>query len=163
MTDSPAPAGAVHRVAVISDTHGLLRPSVAQALRGYDLILHAGDVGTGQVLDDLRAIAPLRAVRGNVDRSGRLGMLPHTELVDVGGPLVYMLHVLEDLDLDPERAGVSAVIYGHTHRPKIEHRGGILFLNPGSVGPRRFDLPVTMADLSVDEGVLRARLIELDD
>lgn len=163
MTDAPTPAGAVHQVAVISDTHGLLRPSVIEALRGCELVLHAGDVGSDQVLDDLRTIAPLRAVRGNVDRSGMPAGLRGTEVVDVGGHLVYVLHVLEDLDVDPARAGVSAVVYGHTHRPQIEHRGGVLFLNPGSVGPRRFDLPISMAYLSVEGGELQARLVELDD
>ena len=140
------------KVAVLADTHGLLRPEVLQHVRGCDLVLHAGDVGDASILETLSSVAPLRAVRGNVDR-GELAELPPTEVVECGEHLVYMLHIREDLDLDPAAAGFSVVVFGHSHRPLVERRDGVLFLNPGSCGPRRFSLPVTMAVLEVGEEV----------
>src|SRR5690606_24854869 len=125
------------RVGVISDTHGLLRPAAVEALAGSDLIVHAGDVGDAAILDALGAIAPVRAVRGNVDVGTWAASLPPIEVVEVAGQHLYVLHRLEDLDLDPAAAGFAAVIYGHSHRPSAERRGGVLFLNPGSAGPVR--------------------------
>ena len=149
------------RVGVISDTHGLLRPEVPELLSGSDLILHAGDVGDPLILEALRDVAPVRAVRGNVD-GGALRALPLTEAVEVGGQLLYMVHILEELDLDPVAAGVAVVIHGHTHRSRNDRVDGGLYLNPGSIGPRRFDLPVTMARLVVGPDGIEADIIELD-
>jgi putative phosphoesterase len=149
-------------VGVISDTHGLLRPEALMSLRGCDLVLHAGDVGDPRILADLREIAPLRVVRGNIDHGTWAQALPATEVVEVEGHAIYMLHDIEDLDLDPEVAGIAAVIFGHSHRPWIERRGAVLFVNPGSAGPRRFHLPVTVALLRVGPEALEAELVELD-
>jgi putative phosphoesterase len=148
---------------VISDTHGLLRPEAVAALEGSDLLLHAGDVGDPRLLEELREIAPLTVVRGNVDFGSWAAELPATAAVEVEGHAIYMLHDLEDLDLDLEAAGMAAVIYGHSHRPLIERRGGVLYLNPGSAGPRRVRLPVTVARLRVDAGGLEAELIDLTE
>lgn len=149
------------RVGVISDTHGLLRPEVPGLLSGSDLILHAGDVGDPSVLEALRDIAPVRAVRGNVD-GGALRDLPLTEAVQVAGHLLYMIHILDDLDLDPVAAEVGVVIHGHTHRSRNDRVDGVHYLNPGSIGPRRFDLPVTMARLLIGPDGIEADIIELD-
>ncbi len=134
------------QIGVISDTHGLLRPEAVAALRGSDRILHAGDVGDPGILDRLRELAPVTAVRGNIDRETWAAALPETELVEVEGVSLYMLHDLARLDLKPEAAGIRVVIYGHTHQPEIEERNGVLYFNPGSVGPRRFRLPVSLGD-----------------
>lgn len=139
----------VTRVGVISDTHGLLRASALDALAGVDLILHAGDVGRAEILQQLRDIAPTVAVRGNVDTSPWGRTLPETEVVDVEGRLIYMLHDRAALDLDPRAAGFAAVVFGHSHRPQATEANGVLFLNPGSAGPRRFSLPITLARLTV--------------
>lgn len=136
---------AVRRVGVISDTHGLLRPEALAALAGVDHILHAGDVGDAQTLDALRKIAPVTAIRGNIDGSGPCAALPATDLVELGGTAFYLLHDLKKLDLDPVAAGISVVVSGHSHKPAIESRRGVLYLNPGSAGPRRFSLPITVA------------------
>ena len=149
-------------IGVISDTHGLLRPNVADALCGVERIIHAGDVGDPAILDELEAIAPVVAVRGNVDRGAWANTLPMTEVVDVGGILLYVLHDLHALDLTPSAAGFAAVISGHSHQPVIETRNGVLYINPGSAGPRRFTLPVTLAKLTVGAGGLRAELIHLE-
>ena len=141
-------------VGVISDTHGLLRQEAVSALSGVGLIIHAGDVGTPDVLDGLRSIAPTIAVRGNIDREGWAKKLPLTEVVTAGGLSLYVLHDLSHLDLDPKAAGFSAVISGHSHRPHAEIRDGVLYLNPGSAGRRRFDLPITVAVVRVDSGKL---------
>jgi putative phosphoesterase len=148
-------------VGVISDTHGLLRPAAIEALRGVDHILHAGDVGDGDILEALRQIAPLTAIGGNVDTSGVCSALPATEAVELGGLLFYLVHSLDDLDIKPEAAGVAAVISGHSHRAVIR-QNGVLYLNPGSAGPRRFDLPITVAKIQIDGDSLRAEIIELD-
>src|SRR5262245_24750745 len=127
-------------VGVISDTHGLVREQAAEALRGCDLIIHAGDVGDANVLEVLRAIAPVVAVRGNNDKGAWAEALPTTEVVEVGDLYIYVLHELSELDLDPKGAGFAVVISGHSHRPSGERRNGVLYLNPGSAGPRRFTL-----------------------
>jgi putative phosphoesterase len=149
------------RVGVISDTHGLLRPAAVEALQGSEHILHAGDVGDPAILDTLRSIAPVIAIRGNIDAGGRCGHLPPTELVELDGRTIYMLHDVKQLDLNPEAAGIAAVVFGHSHSPLIERRRGVLFLNPGSAGPRRFQLPVTVASLEIGPDTLDARIIEL--
>ena len=136
-------------VGVISDTHGLLRPEAATALHGAHLIIHAGDVGKPGVLEELHAIAPTVAVRGNVDRGEWATRLPLAEVVEVGTLHLYVLHDPAELDLDPAAAGFAAVISGHTHRPAAEVRNGVLYLNPGSAGPRRFSLPVAVARLRI--------------
>jgi putative phosphoesterase len=148
-------------VGVISDTHGLLRPEVVEALEGSELIVHAGDIGDVSVLERLRAIAPTIAVRGNVDTSAWARTLPMTEVVEAGELQLYVLHDLATLDLDPKAAGFAAVISGHTHRPGAHLRDGVLFLNPGSAGPRRFTLPVAIARLQVAGSHLSHRIIEL--
>jgi putative phosphoesterase len=150
------------RVGVVSDTHGLLRPEAVQALRGSDLIVHAGDVGNPSIIDELATLAPVRAVRGNVDRGPWALRLPLAEVVEVERCQIYVLHILDDLDLDPEAAGFGVVIFGHSHRPLLERRRGVLYLNPGSAGPRRFDLPVTVARLIVDGSDVDAQIVELD-
>lgn len=149
------------RVGVISDTHGLLRPAAVQALQGTEHILHAGDVGDPEILEALRGIAPVTAIRGNIDEGGGCANLPATELVEFGRRGIYMLHDLKQLDLNPEAAGVAAVVFGHSHKPAIEWRRGVLFLNPGSAGPRRFQLPVTVAWLDIELNVLNAQIVEL--
>jgi hypothetical protein len=148
-------------IGVISDTHGLVRPEAAEALRGSELIVHAGDVGNAGVLERLRAIAPTIAVRGNIDMGAWAKTLPTTEIVEVGELRLYVLHDLASLDLDPEVAGFAAVISGHSHRPSAEVREGILYLNPGSAGPRRFTLPIAMARLQVVGEHLSPEIIEL--
>ena len=150
-----------HLIGVISDTHGLLRPEAVEALRGVEQIIHAGDVGRPGILTDLAQIAPVRAVRGNVDRGEWAGGLPLTDVVTVGGLLLCVLHDRHALDLDPAAAGFAAVISGHSHQPLVEQRGLVLYLNPGSAGPRRFRLPVSLARLTVREGTLTAELITL--
>jgi len=148
-------------VAVISDTHGLLRPQAALALAGSDRILHAGDVGSPEVLTSLRKIAPVIAVRGNVDRSRWATTLPDTEVVELGGVSIYMLHDLGRLDLRPEAAGFRVVVHGHTHRPKSDEKNGVLYFNPGSAGPHRFRLPLSVGKLTIESGDVRAELIHL--
>jgi hypothetical protein len=148
-------------IGVISDTHGLLRPEAVEALAGVDHILHAGDVGDPRILDRLRAIAPLTAIRGNVDVSGVCGALPATEAVELGGLLFYLVHSLQDLDIDPVAAGVAVVVTGHSHRADMQVRHGVLYLNPGSAAPRRFELSVTLARVVIADGTMRTRIIKL--
>lgn len=148
-------------IGVISDTHGLLRPEAVAALHASDLIIHAGDVGDPQILERLRAIAPTYVVRGNVDTSPWAEALPETEVVEVGGLQIYVLHNLNDLDLEPGAAGFAAVISGHTHRPLADVRNEVLYLNPGSAGPRRFTLPIAVARLRIDGSRLSHEIIEL--
>lgn len=149
------------RAGVISDTHGLLRPEAVAALKDVEHILHAGDVGDAEILDRLGHIAPVTAIRGNVDRSGRCGRLPETELVELGGQSIYMLHDRMALDLDPVAAGIGAVIFGHSHQPAIEWVKGVLFFNPGSAGARRFSLPVSLGFLEISESGIEARLLTI--
>jgi len=144
------------KIAVISDTHGLLRPEVLPALTGVSRILHLGDVGKISILDDLRKIAPVTAIRGNIDHSGPCAELPETEVVPLEDSnhearYIYMLHNLNTLHLDPAAAKFAAVLYGHTHTPSITRKRGVLYFNPGSCGPRRFDLPVTIGLLTLNE------------
>jgi putative phosphoesterase len=148
-------------IGVISDTHGLLREEALDALAGSATIIHAGDVGDPAILTRLRDIAPTVAVRGNVDTQAWAAALPIARVVDAGAHAIYVLHDLAELDIDPRAAGVSAVITGHSHKPRIDDRDGVLFLNPGSAGPRRFNLPITVARLSLAAGRLQAALIEL--
>ena len=148
-------------VGVISDTHGIVRPEAVEALRDSELIVHAGDVGTPEVLTQLRAIAPTIAVRGNVDRDAWAQSLPLTQIVEIGEVRIYVLHDVSDLDVDPTAAELAAVVSGHSHRATAEVRGGVLFLNPGSAGPRRFSLPVTIARLRIVGKSLFPELIEL--
>jgi putative phosphoesterase len=149
------------RIGLISDTHGLLRPQALAALAGCAPIIHAGDVGDPAILRALEEIAPVFAVRGNVDRGDWARALPETLSVPVGDRLIYVLHIVEDLDFAPETAGFHALIFGHSHRPSIEQKGSALYVNPGSAGPRRFDLPVTIAHLELSHGELRARIIDI--
>jgi putative phosphoesterase len=148
-------------VGVISDTHGLVRPEAAEALRGSDLILHAGDVGNPEVLEQLHLIARTVAVRGNIDTGAWAHPLPMTDVILVGDLHLYMLHELSSLDLDPRAAGFAAVISGHTHRPSAEVKDDVLYLNPGSAGPRRFGLPVTVARLRILGEHLSHEILEL--
>ena len=138
-------------VGVISDTHGLLRPEAAQALHGSDLIIHAGDVGNSDIIAELKTIAPLFVVRGNIDKEAWANDLPANQVVQFGHSSIYVIHDLHDLDLDPEAAGFSAVITGHTHRAHEYRKGKVLFLNPGSAGPKRFDLPITLARMHIEK------------
>ncbi|MCB9068163.1 MAG: metallophosphoesterase family protein [Calditrichae bacterium] len=149
------------KIGCISDTHGLLRPQAIAALEGSDIILHAGDVGVAKILDSLQKIAPVYAVRGNVDYGEGLSNLPITEVVEFAKQHFYMIHILDDLDIDPAAAGMEMVIYGHSHIPSIEERNGVIFLNPGSAGRRRFDLPVTVAQILIRDGKLEPVIIDL--
>ena len=149
------------RIGVISDTHGLLRPEAVAALRGSDLIVHAGDVGDPSVLEQLEVLAPVCAVRGNVDRAPWAHRLSFTEVVEAGGAELYVLHILEDLDLDPAASGFAAVVYGHTHRASVERRDGVMYLNPGAAGPDHGAPPPTLARLHVVDGVPEAEIIQL--
>ena len=146
---------------LISDTHGILRPEAVAALQGADRILHAGDIGDPKILDNLAEIAPVIAVRGNIDTQPWSRTLPETELVEVQGVTIYILHDRSKLDLKPEAAGIAAVISGHSHQPKIEEINGVLYINPGSAGPRRFSLPISVGKLQIQKGKLTAEIIEL--
>lgn len=149
-------------IGVISDTHGLLRPEARVALAEAEHILHAGDVGDPEILDALEEIAPVTAIRGNVDVRGSCSLLPATEAVELGGRLFYMVHSVHDLDIDPKAAEVDVVVSGHSHKPRIERKKDVMYLNPGSAGPRRFDLPVSVALVTVGEGGVEARIVELE-
>jgi putative phosphoesterase len=140
-------------IGVISDTHGLLRPEALTALRGVEHILHAGDVGDIAILDALREIAPVTAIRGNVDVSGACAELPATDVVELGDRLFYLVHSVHDLDINPVAAGVTMVVSGHSHKASVEVRDGVIYFNPGSAGPRRFSLPVTVGFVTVEDGV----------
>jgi putative phosphoesterase len=150
-----------HRLGLISDTHGLVRPAALAALAGAELIVHAGDIGAPAVLDALRAIAPVVAVRGNNDAGAWAAHLPEAEVVELDGVALYVLHDVHQLDLDPLAAGFRAVISGHSHRPSVVTRQGVLYVNPGSAGPRRFRLPVSVAWLYVEGESVAAEIVEL--
>jgi uncharacterized protein len=151
------------RIGVISDTHGLLRPEVAPALAGVDRILHLGDVGKISILQELEKIAPVTPIRGNVDREGSCSELPETDVVLLEGKYIYMLHDLNTLHLDPAAAKFAAVLYGHTHVPTFYQKKGVLYFNPGSCGPRRFQLPVTIGMMMIGKnGELDAEIVALD-
>jgi uncharacterized protein len=149
-------------VGLISDTHGLLRPEALAALQGSDFIIHAGDIGDPSVLDRLSTIAPVTAVRGNNDNDAWASGVRETEVLAVGAALIYIIHDVALLDVDPAEAGFHAVVAGHSHRPSIELRAGVLFVNPGSAGPRRFKLPISLGNLAVSGTELTPRLMELD-
>jgi putative phosphoesterase len=149
------------KIGVISDTHGLLRPEAVQALQGSELIIHAGDIGKPGVLDMLREIAPVIAVRGNIDKDDWAKELPITEVVEIKNKYIYVLHDLSQLDLDPKAAGFDVVISGHSHKPKEERRDGVIYLNPGSAGPRRFNLPVSLALMEIEDEEIDVRFINL--
>ena len=151
------------RIGVISDTHGLMRPEVPTAFDGVELILHAGDIGEAEVIRQLKSIAPVVAVRGNNDTGSWARAIPETKVTRIGRVSIYMLHNLKEIDLDPSAKGFQVVISGHSHRPSIETRGGVLFLNPGSAGPRRFKLPITVARLTIDGSVVDGEIIALTD
>jgi putative phosphoesterase len=149
------------RVGLISDTHGLLRPEATAFLRGCDHIVHAGDICDVDVLEALRAIAPTTAVRGNNDRGAWADSLRESELLEVGGVVLYAIHDVAGIDIDPQAAGVRVVVSGHSHQPGAEERDGVLFINPGSAGPRRFRLPISIAELSIAGLAVTARFAEL--
>ena len=149
------------RVGVIADTHGLLRPEVLPAFAGVEHILHAGDIGSAEVLEALRAIAPVTAIRGNIDRSGPCAALPVEEYVTLAGANIYMLHDVHALGLDPGAAGVRVAVFGHSHKPLLEERRGVLFFNPGAAGPRRFSLPVTVGLLRIESAGVYAEHVPI--
>jgi putative phosphoesterase len=150
-----------HLIGVISDTHGLLRPQAVAALQGVELIVHAGDIGGPEILEALEKVAPVFPVRGNIDKDDWTRKLPQTRVVEVGGVHLFVLHDLYLLDLEPAAARFQAVIYGHSHRASNTHKDGVLYLNPGSAGPRRFTMPVSLALLRVSGHSLTAELLEL--
>ena len=149
------------KIGIISDTHGLLRPEAVERLAGVDHIIHAGDIGRPDVISDLRKIAPVTAVRGNIDSGEWAAGYRQTEFVKLGGRFFYVLHNLAELDLDPTAAGVDVVVSGHSHRPKIETVGGVVYLNPGSAGPRRFSLPIALATLDLSGDAIRPCILSL--
>ncbi|HEV2802653.1 MAG TPA: metallophosphoesterase family protein [Pyrinomonadaceae bacterium] len=149
-------------VGIISDTHGLMRAEALGALSGAELIIHAGDIGKPEVLEALRSVAPVVAVRGNNDRAAWAEGLAETETLEIGAVKIYLLHALQELSLDPAACGFNVVVSGHSHRPSVMRRDGVLYLNPGSAGPRRFKLPVTIARLTVHGRSCHARIVELE-
>ena len=149
------------RIGVISDTHGLLRPEAINALRGSDHIIHAGDVGDPEILQSLQALAPVTAIRGNIDKERWAKKLPETEVAELAGFSIYVLHDLSKLDLKPEASGFRAVIYGHSHVPKQETRNGVLYFNPGSAGPKRFKLPICVGHLTIEGPEIRGEIIKI--
>jgi len=150
------------KIGVVSDTHGLLRPEVPPALAGVECILHLGDVGKSEILKSLATIAPLHAIRGNIDHTGPCSRLPETDVLLFEGHFLYLIHDLGALHLDPVAARFSAVLCGHSHRPHIDRRKGVLYFNPGSCGPRRFDLPVTIGILNLTRASVEAQIIDLE-
>jgi putative phosphoesterase len=150
------------RVGVLSDTHGLFRPAARAFLVDCDYIIHGGDIGAAHVLEDIAAMAPLTAVRGNIDTGGWARQLRDTELIRLGDVFAYVLHDVKQLDIDPTAAGVKIVVSGHSHQPSVQQRDGVVFLNPGSCGPRRFRLPISIGELMISGQSVRARTIELE-
>ena len=148
-------------IGVISDTHGLMRPEALEALKGVDLILHAGDIGNAEVIEALQNIAPVIAVRGNNDIGDWAAEVPEWEVVEVGPVQVYMLHDVKEINLNPVARGVRVVVSGHSHKPSVEEREGVLYVNPGSAGPRRFSLPVSVARLRINGELVNAELVKL--
>jgi putative phosphoesterase len=149
------------RIGLISDTHGLMRPEALAALAGVSHIVHAGDIGSAQILSQLRAIAPLTAVRGNNDKGAWAREIAATEVLEIDGVSIYVLHDLAELDLDPMAAGFSVIVTGHSHKPAVTRKGDVLYVNPGSAGPRRFKLPIAVATLEIDSGKVSAEIHEL--
>jgi putative phosphoesterase len=152
----------VARLGIISDTHGLLRPQAATFLEGCDRIVHGGDIGNAEVLARLSAIAPVTAIRGNNDKGAWTAAIPETLLLEFSGIHLYAIHDLSLLDIDPSAAGIQIVVSGHSHKPAIERRDGVVFINPGSAGPRRFKLPISIADISIEGGAISPRIVELE-
>lgn len=150
-------------VGVISDTHGLLRPEVAEAFACVRLILHAGDIGTAEVVNELKSIAPVVAVRGNNDKGAWAREIPATEIAQMGDVRIYMVHDIKDLDFNPEDRRIQIVISGHSHKPSVDSRNGVLFMNPGSAGPRRFKLPITVGRLTIRGSAVNGEIIDLFD
>ena len=148
-------------IGVISDTHGLLRPEAVALLRGSDQIIHAGDIGSPEIVPELEKVAPVTAIRGNVDTAPWAQRFPETEVVELGGLHLYVIHDANELDLNPKAAGFAAVISGHSHQPKQELRDGVLYFNPGSAGPRRFSLPVSVGRLEIVAGKVSAEILLL--
>ncbi len=166
MSQPPIPIpdpGRPFRVGLISDTHGLLRPEAMAFLAGSDHIVHAGDICDPAILRELGAIAPVTAVRGNCDQGSWAAQLPETRCLRVGEVLIYVIHDLTWLDIEPDAHGARVVVSGHSHQPSVEERGGVLFVNPGSPGPRRFRLPVAVGELIIDQGRVAARTVEILD
>ncbi|MGH9524455.1 MAG: metallophosphoesterase family protein [Terriglobales bacterium] len=149
-------------IGVISDTHGLLRPEAVRALQGSELIIHAGDVGDAAILGELERIAPVHAIRGNVDRDAWARKLPETEVVEAAGAMIYVIHNVRDLDLNPRAAGFACVISGHSHQPAQEVRDGVLYFNPGSAGPRRFKLPISIGRLRIEQSRIAGEIVVLE-
>jgi putative phosphoesterase len=149
-------------IGVISDTHGLLRPEAVEALRGAEAIIHAGDVGDPAILERLEKIAPVTAIRGNIDTAPWAKPLPQTNVLEFAGKTIYVIHNIQELDLDPQAAGFAAVIFGHSHQPSIERKNGVLFFNPGSAGPKRFSLPISAGKLILENGELHTEIITLE-
>lgn len=149
------------RVGLISDTHGLLRPEARAFLIGCDYIVHGGDIGSAAILDELALVAPLITVRGNNDTEPWAARLPLTELIRVGNVFVYVIHNLAELDIDPAAAGVRVIVSGHSHKPMIEERDRVLYVNPGSSGPRRFKLPISVGEIVVSDSAVKARIVDL--
>lgn len=149
-------------IGLISDTHGLLRPEAVEALRGSDFIIHAGDIGGPAILSTLARIAPVTAIRGNVDKAPWASSIPETEVLEVGGLLIYVIHGVGDLDLDPAAAGFDVVVHGHSHQPGAREKDDVLYVNPGSAGPRRFELPISVGRLVVRDGAVSDELIEIE-
>ena len=148
-------------VGVISDTHGLLRPEAIELLRGSEHIIHAGDIGSPEIISALQEIAPVTAIRGNIDRQSWARRFSETEVVELGGLYIYVIHDVNALDLNPKAAGFAAVISGHSHQPKQETKDGVLYFNPGSAGPRRFKLPVSVGRLEIAGGRIRAEILNI--
>ena len=149
------------RIGIISDTHGLLRPEAIKQLAGADHIIHAGDIGAPEVIEGLRRIAPITAIRGNIDVGEWAKDYPDSELVVLGGRSLYVLHNLKEIKLDPAASGFDVIISGHSHRPKIETKNGVLYVNPGSAGPRRFKLPIAVAIIALSDGLIVPQILEI--
>lgn len=150
-------------IGVISDTHGRLKEKALEVLKGSDIIVHAGDIGRPEILDALKEIAPVYAVRGNIDRDGWARSLPLTQAIEVENKFIYVIHDINMMDLDSRAAGIDVVIYGHSHNPKKEEKNGILYFNPGSAGPKRFNLPICIGRIEIKDGSIDAGWIDLED
>lgn len=151
------------RVGIISDTHGLLRPEVIDRLQGVDRILHAGDVVGIDVIETLQSISPVHAVRGNCDNGEWSMQFPKTDYITIGPASIYLLHILYDIDIAPGAAGVNIIVSGHTHKPLVEEKGGVIYINPGSCGPRRFSLPISMAIMEIEGNQCKVELFQIDN
>jgi len=156
-------ANAVKRIGLISDTHGLLRKEAVEALRGSEVIIHAGDVGKPEILEELRKIAPVVAVRGNVDTEPWAKAWPETAVLEAGAAMIYVLHDVKALDLNPATSGFHIVVSGHSHKPGKTERGGVLYINPGGAGPRRFQLPVMVARLTLERTTFAVEFVDLEE